>query len=51
MKRQISSSKVPPRGHLAADDRVVTDSLGMATAAALLDDAVLDTLIVISGPD
>jgi transcriptional regulator GlxA family with amidase domain len=34
---------------LAADEGVVTNSLGMATAAACLDDAVLDTLVVIGG--
>ncbi len=35
---------------LAADAGAVTNSLGMATAAASLDDAVLDTLVVIGGP-
>ena len=35
---------------LAADEGVVTNSLGMATAATSLDDAVLDTLVVIGGP-
>ena len=35
---------------LAADEGAVTNSLGMATAAASLDDAVLDTLVVIGGP-
>ncbi len=35
---------------LAADEGAVTNSLGMVTAAASLDDAVLDTLIVIGGP-
>jgi transcriptional regulator GlxA family with amidase domain len=35
---------------LAADEGVVTNSLGMATAATPLDDAVLDTLVVIGGP-
>ena len=34
---------------LAADEGAVTNSLGMVTAAASLDDAVLDTLIVIGG--
>jgi transcriptional regulator GlxA family with amidase domain len=34
---------------LAADEGSVTNSLGMATAAAPLDDAVLDTLVVIGG--
>jgi transcriptional regulator GlxA family with amidase domain len=34
---------------LAADAGSVTNSLGMATAAAPLDDAVLDTLLVIGG--
>jgi transcriptional regulator GlxA family with amidase domain len=34
---------------LAADKGVVTSSLGMATAAAPLDNAVLDTLIVVGG--
>jgi transcriptional regulator GlxA family with amidase domain len=34
---------------LAADEGAVTNSLGMATAAASLNDAVLDTLIVIGG--
>ena len=34
---------------LAADAGAVTNSLGMATAAASLDDAVLDTLVVIGG--
>ena len=36
---------------LAADKGAVTSSLGMATAAAPLDDAVLDTLIVVGGRD
>ena len=35
---------------LAADKGAVTNSLGMATAAASLDDAVLDTLVVVGGP-
>src|SRR6266446_1420944 len=35
---------------LAADKGAVTSSLGMATAAASLDDAVLDTLVVVGGP-
>ena len=35
---------------LAADKGAVKNSLGMVTAAASLDDAVLDTLIVIGGP-
>ena len=35
---------------LAADAGIVTNSLGMASAAAALDDAVLDTLVVIGGP-
>ncbi len=35
---------------LAADAGAVTNSLGIATAAASLDDAVLDTLVVIGGP-
>jgi transcriptional regulator GlxA family with amidase domain len=35
---------------LAADGGAVTNSLGMAIAAASLDDAVLDTLVVIGGP-
>src|ERR1700752_4230760 len=34
---------------LAADKGAVTNSLGMAIAAASLDDAALDTLIVIGG--
>src|SRR5437879_5149142 len=34
---------------LAANAGTVTNSLGMATAAAPLDDAVLDTLVVIGG--
>ena len=34
---------------LAADEGAVTNSLGMATAAASLDDAVLDTLVVVGG--
>src|SRR5882724_10596117 len=34
---------------LAADEGAVTNSLGIATAAASLDDAGLDTLIVIGG--
>ena len=34
---------------LAADEGAVTNSLGIAIAAASLDDAVLDTLIVIGG--
>jgi transcriptional regulator GlxA family with amidase domain len=34
---------------LAADEGAVTNSLGMVTAAASLDDAVLDTLTVIGG--
>jgi transcriptional regulator GlxA family with amidase domain len=36
---------------LAADAGAVTNTLGMATAAACLDDAVLDTLVVIGGPN
>jgi transcriptional regulator GlxA family with amidase domain len=36
---------------LAADKAAVTSSLGMATAAAPLDDAVLDTLIAVGGRD
>jgi transcriptional regulator GlxA family with amidase domain len=36
---------------LAADAGAVTNTLGMATAAASLDDAVLDTLVVIGGPE
>ena len=40
------------RIHILADDEgAVTNSLGMATAAAPLDDAVLDTLVVIGGPN
>jgi transcriptional regulator GlxA family with amidase domain len=35
---------------LAADKGAVTSSLGIATAAASLDDAVLDTLVVVGGP-
>src|SRR5258707_13588975 len=35
---------------LAADAGAVTNSLGMAAAAASLDDAVLDTLVVVGGP-
>jgi transcriptional regulator GlxA family with amidase domain len=35
---------------LATDEGAVTNSLGMATAAGSLDDAVLDTLIVVGGP-
>jgi transcriptional regulator GlxA family with amidase domain len=35
---------------LAADEGAVTNSLGMATGAASLDDAALDTLVVIGGP-
>jgi transcriptional regulator GlxA family with amidase domain len=35
---------------LAADEGAVTNSLGMATAAASVDDAALDTLIVVGGP-
>jgi transcriptional regulator GlxA family with amidase domain len=35
---------------LAAEEGAVTNSLGMATAAASLDHAVLDTLVVIGGP-
>jgi transcriptional regulator GlxA family with amidase domain len=34
---------------VAADEGTVTNSLGIATAAASLDDAVLDTLVVIGG--
>jgi transcriptional regulator GlxA family with amidase domain len=34
---------------LAADAGSVTNSLGLATAAASLDDAVLDTLVVVGG--
>jgi transcriptional regulator GlxA family with amidase domain len=34
---------------LAADEGTVTNSLGIATAAASLDDAVLDTLVVVGG--
>ena len=34
---------------LAADGGAVTNSLGMATAATSLDDAVLDTLIIVGG--
>jgi transcriptional regulator GlxA family with amidase domain len=34
---------------LAADEGAVTNSLGMVTAAASLDDTVLDTLVVIGG--
>jgi transcriptional regulator GlxA family with amidase domain len=34
---------------VAADEGAVTNSLGIATAAASLDDAVLDTLVVIGG--
>jgi len=34
---------------LAADAGAVTNSLGMATAAASLDDSVIDTLVVIGG--
>src|SRR5882757_8037434 len=34
---------------LAADKGAVTSSLGIATAAASLDDAVLDTLVVVGG--
>src|SRR5258707_12951781 len=34
---------------LAADAGAVTNSLGMATAPAPLDDAVLDTLVLIAG--
>jgi len=36
---------------LAAEAGAVANSLGMATAAASLDDAVIDTLVVIGGPD
>src|SRR6202043_3021972 len=36
---------------LADDAGAVTNSLGMATAAASLDDAVRDTLVVIGGPN
>jgi transcriptional regulator GlxA family with amidase domain len=36
---------------LAADEGAVTNSLGMATAAASVDHAVLDTLVVIGGPN
>ncbi len=35
---------------LATDAGAVTNSLGMAAAAASLDDAVLDTLVVVGGP-
>src|SRR6478752_2068779 len=35
---------------LAADKGAVTSSLGIATAAASLDDAVLDTLVAVGGP-
>jgi transcriptional regulator GlxA family with amidase domain len=35
---------------VAADEGAVENSLGMATIAALLDDVVLDTLVVIGGP-
>ena len=35
---------------VAADKGAVTSSLGIATAAASLDDAVLDTLVVVGGP-
>jgi len=34
---------------VAADDGAVTNSLGMATAATSLDDAMLDTLVIIGG--
>ena len=34
---------------IAADDGAVTNSLGMATAATSLDDAMLDTLVIIGG--
>src|SRR5258708_21364507 len=36
---------------LAADEGAVTNSLGMATAATSLDHALLDTLVVIGGPN
>src|SRR6478752_5188521 len=35
---------------VAADKGAVTSSLGITTAAASLDDAVLDTLVVVGGP-
>jgi transcriptional regulator GlxA family with amidase domain len=34
---------------VAAAEGAVRNSLGMATAASLLDDAVLDTLVIIGG--